>query len=788
MTMTTISEWDGNPPPLEGDWGTIRGRQSVATSMSPSMMSASGSDGQFSTAQSPRSIQDRSFQSVSSPKSPNSFSSGQSPQGSSIMDRGRSVRSYGFSGNSSFRDDIYLRKVAKEKEQNGQYSPQSSTRRAPSRNAHPPLPSNSNDKISKYPTSPRTDPRGAQSPSSERTVTPTPQVIVAAAASASLASAPTSPNIPNSPTATLQRQLSNRSGSTNHADEGHSTPEVRTVPIRDEPSRIRTKPTDARAPQRQSLLMGLSATQAKRISLALLEIETHLGKKDDEGMKSYVNLNEEEELLDDDDEMADNTDDDREMEGSDRDHANVLDRRSTPESNNNASPLFPFAISPPPSTHPNSLPGSTAPTPTTVAQSLPSTSPRIESQTLQKSTPPSTHPPIMPGSPLTTMGSPQYRSPSSRASGLHASRESTSTTYSETDYSLPALTPFRPQPVRATPSPMLGNSAASSYVPGQPRPVGSRNSGTKSPVSMTSPASMHSRIPSHPPALPSPAASGSVSASTSKQSNLSSGQQMARSVSAQPGSQPPSSAKTHTPTQSMTHADHVPPPGALTARHQASHSISDMGTWRSGSSLSHHSPKSSKFSQSGKSQSSKYSPSSSIKSPTARVIAMEKREGSQFAVSPISPLHPDMSDKSHLSPTTSSRLNFRPSSDSISSTCSTSFNTEDSSPWDTLLRQESPDNAAIMTPNEDQDRADLDLLKSMSGLGKEELALIQERLVEKAKSERDKLRAQERLSQVGVHVCAILISATNWGLSLGADSSAPKCVVWLPGPHQHSVH
>jgi hypothetical protein len=92
--------------------------------------------------------------------------------------------------------------------------------------------------------------------------------------------------------------------------------------------------------------------------------------------------------------------------------------------------------------------------------------------------------------------------------------------------------------------------------------------------------------------------------------------------------------------------------------------------------------------------------------------------------------------------------------------------------WDRLLNGAHTPQAEPQSTAEEE-TAELELLKSMSGMGKEELSLIQDRLVEKAKSERDRLRADGETTPITSPI------TTHPNL---LPSTPPSYLAYLPSP------
>ncbi|GMK56762.1 hypothetical protein CspeluHIS016_0306020 [Cutaneotrichosporon spelunceum] len=725
------SEWDGNPPHFDAEWMHGDRSHSVLTrsSSNPSLFSSSDST-------SPRKGM-----------SPSSSGAYGPPMGSgSIMDR-TFARSYGFTGAQSFRDNNYLRSVEKDKEK----------QRSNSGDDHPAWvdPNKSPSYRGKaLPTVPRQDtPKGAATlhpdaalttspPSSVRTVTPTPSV----------QSAP----------AMQSATMAHAAWKVRHPSEDKELP---TVNVDEAPSPVgttstlRQRPVDPRRGQRQSLLMNMSPQQAKRISVALLEIETHLRQStvmDDVAWEDYHK----------------GPDDDKQEEMLDAEH----DEHEPEQRPSALSSGFPSATSPDSTVRTSSSPtgvsfrgqeGPTSPQRTTPSPHSdimshvvppPSTSP--DSHVVPSHFPSPQHaarytsPPPQPP--------PQFASPTSPATPPRASTSNTnyghthsssvgSTVYSEDDHVKPALIPTRPQPARYTPSPAFG--VPSTYVPGQPRPVGGMRQAS---------VSSNSSTPTPPPNSQSPGAVDSltkrfnypaVPGARPEMRNL------ARSVSEQHPNGSQNTSRSQTPTPASTLSGHVRPVDALASRHQPSRSLSETGgaSWRTGS------PSAALHSSPSESTINEEEQATVVISADAQTPPPRSREHS-----------PALSKKSSPkteSPSLSS-LHRTESMASVSSTW-TGPNGTDKSAWDRVLNGSHTPQAEPQSYAE-EDTAELELLKSMSGIGKEELSLIQERLVEKAKSEGNQLCAQGETTPVSSPVTKH---------SNHFPSTPPSYLTYLPSPN-----
>ncbi|BEI87500.1 uncharacterized protein CcaverHIS019_0102180 [Cutaneotrichosporon cavernicola] len=687
------SEWDGNPPHFDAEWLDGSRSHSVLThsSSNPSLLS--------SESTSPRKGLSPS----------NSTPFGQALGSGSIMDR-TFTRSYGFTGAASFRDNNYLRSVEKEKEKHrgnsGDDHPawvdqnKSPSYRGKTLPTLPP-PDASKGAATLHPDTART----ASPSGSERTVTPTPSVQSANMSHAAW-KIPRPSEVQEPPSV--------------HVDEAPGP--VGTT------STLRQRPVDPRRGQRQSLLMNMSPQQANRISVALFEIETHLRRST---VMEGVALEDHHGERDDDDdreEMLDGEHDEKEPERRPSAASSMFPfTASTASTSRNAfsssqsdvssrgheAPTSPPRATPSPrfdiAPHPAS-PLMTSPD----SHVAPSHFPSPEHAARYTSPPPQ---------PTSQFASPTSQPSSSRVNTSHSnyghahSSSIASTVYSEEDYAKPALVPTRPQPARYTPSPAFG--VPSAYVPGQPRPVGSMRHASHSSKSST---------PTSPPSSQSPGTVDSLArrlnypAVPGARPEMSS---LVRSLSEQHPNGSQSTSQSQTPTPSSTSPEHPPPVGALASRHQTSQSLSEThgASWRTGSPSALRS-----------------SPSQTTINEEEQAPVLRSREHSPVLSKKSSPktLPPSLNGVNSLHRTESIA--------SVSSTWTESNGTGDNV-WDRVLNGSHTPQAEPQSCGE-EDTAELELLKSMSGIGKEELSLIQERLVEKAKSERDRLRADGETTPV----------------------------------------
>lgn len=410
-------DWDGQPPVSSSSaasaWKShsqeyLNRSNLSASASSPSILSLS-SDGTVTAS-------DRytgSANNMSPPPTSSSFSSFQTFGASGSASRAQ-PRSYGFSGGSGMRDDTYLRKVASTKNPNGSVS----SRRSNNRSADG--------------TSPPAQVASLPAPGSGR---PASTDLTAANGVSDLSASTTSnrafPPLPDTP-----------------------------IPVAD------AKPdgTFAKRDKRQSHLAALSTSQRKRISHALLEIDHELRRDGKATQISKPPIQEEEEVLEPepksepDPEDADDTFD----TGHQR-RPSYPDSESSFQSQYSAP--FPYGVSPAKSERP------------AVEQPSPSArlppSPRSHNLKAQVEGAPEDIPPLN-----------LARKLSSRA----------------TPHPAPIITPAR-GPLRHGASPSTSSPSAVSpvpgYVPGQPRPIGSthRSDGSVSSRSAT-PTNQNTTAPS----------------------------------------------------------------------------------------------------------------------------------------------------------------------------------------------------------------------------------------------------------------------------------------------------
>lgn len=676
-TASAVSDWDGNPPPMEGDWNSVRRQGESSLRGSSSVPRFGTSDGTLSPGISPSN-------------------SGNVAQGNYtsldefVHERSKMQgRSYGFSGNTSFRDNNYLLKVQKSHSKTGldDYHDGLSS---PSNSLRPPISDSDGASLISGISSRR------PSNGSHRTLTPQPPQQATMPTSGSTSSLAYT-NDKSSPTDEAAEEML--------AEEAEPEDEAFMSPLTRAASTIRRNPSvNSQGRKRQSMLIGMSPAQAKRVSVALLEIESHLRRstlievsntQDGHHQEAEADYDDREEMLEGDDSFSD-----RELE-----------RQQSITSTSGASSVFPYHASS------SSTEGPISPA---THHSIDNAFSPVSNQHRHLESPSSNSSLLLHniGQPMTGQaGTYRHASNPSHSSSLvaagshQASHSISSTVYSEEQEAADSpremtLVPTRPQPARHTPSPAFG---VGGYVPGQPRPVGSMRQASISSnrsEAIGSPASSYASPPQVSDPLAKKPQYPPVTANRPPQN---------RSVS-----QPQTSAsnsRSHTPTGRV---DHVPAPGALASRHQQSSSFSDTFGWRSGSALA------------------MYSPTRVINEGDERpfysngsVTPSAARDHSPQPMGRSSP-----SAGNHLLPTPARRA------DSVISCGSTYAGpTDDSSPWSVILNERE----TVHINGDDQEQADLELLKSMSGVGKEELSLMQGALVEKAKHERNRLRSDQTI-------------------------------------------
>lgn len=413
--------WDGQPPSTawQGHSQDYISRSHIsASTSSPSILSLS-SDGTATAFD-----RNGSNQNMSPPPTSTSFSSFQTFGHSQAQ---KQPKSYGFSGGSGMRDQTYMRKMASNKNLSGSVSSRKSGRSdqsgetiSPRRDTSqlPDLPTSRGNGSSHQDDS-LDSPNGSSHTATPRADPITSQTQIKG----------------HSPSASATFDFGPRSG----------------IPSADHSSSGSISKTN----KRQSHLAGLTAMQQKRISRALLEIDQELRRDDKATAVAPVPIQEEEEVLET--EAHEQEDADIE-ESSTSQHQR---RPSYPESDQSSlqsqhSAPFPFGISPARSERP------VVEQPSPTARLPPS--PRVHnlSAQVEAASPPEEIPP------------------------LNLARK-----VSLRNHPTPILTPSKTTPHKHAPSPSGSSPSAVSpvpgYIPGQPRPVGSmhRSEGSMSSRSAT---------------------------------------------------------------------------------------------------------------------------------------------------------------------------------------------------------------------------------------------------------------------------------------------------------------
>ncbi|OCF45522.1 hypothetical protein I317_00424 [Kwoniella heveanensis CBS 569] len=747
----TSDAWDGRPPALDRDWssngskGYNDSRSGLSQSGSfPSLLTTSASSPSILTTSddgaSPGPYGGSQF--ISPPPTSNSFSSfktfgvGASPEhathaaaGSGPGSAGFSTKSYGFSGGSGMRDGEYIRRVKKSAShkdlKNGSISSRKSNRSnedgTPTKEPVPLPPPISPEKANAYYQPTR---RAASPTSSERTATPISSMVPLVHTKSRSING-------HSPSASLS--FSPQEPPTPESAEDHT--------MLGKQQRLR---------KRQSRLAGLTPAQVKRISLALEEIGGELRRGSSivkplpktRGTGAISQQEVEEMLVGEDREIGSGQDSDLDSERMRR----PSDIRSEESCTSAVSSVFPFKMSPTNSTFTNS--GHTSTEPASPVK-LPS-SPKSYNLLAQVEEPLPPLPPIP----------------------------------------RPVFTPTRSQPVRHQPS--LSNSSTSTmtpnqpvYIPGQPRPVrsthhsqSSTSSRSATPISQSpldairsstmSPDS--SRLDHTPSPLSAPpnATPNSASLGRSRSVNQAQGTPtrpplsgvfgdsgsssfirrragtvgeppMDRRLSSTSGGIPSTpeiieeAAETPSDAESgYTPYDEVLPElKQVTSRHSVAHSR------RTGSEASVHQLR----------DNLGWNLSPSAYEPVERAVSMQGTIVSSNSNSNASPA------ETPQSPTTTLR---RPAStDSLDS----SFEEPSTAPseivWTNVFEESRPQSCEPDTDSPDAPGKDSDMLRKVSGLCIEDLARLQEKLVVKAKQEREALRGDDVDSPIAQYAASM---------------------------------
>lgn len=564
---------------------------------------------------------------VSPPPTSNSFSSFRT---FGVDESGVKTKSYGFSGNSSFRDADYIRKAKK--------SGLSRSQGDDGRN------SDWSDTYTDYysSTSPQLDSRPYSPSESDRTATPVSSAL---------------PTFPSSSAATRSPPQS-------------PPPSSPLPPVPETTSTSSARP----AKKRQSLLHSLSPAQVKRISMALGEIE---------GKLSRPPLSEEKVVEDDEEELlrpaSSAVDVAKEAEA---DEPKVISHARKISDGQKIEPPSPSRLPPSP-----------------------------KSLNLHAHIARSTSPPI--AQPAFRYTSDQYKPPVPR----------------------PIMTPSRTQPIRHNPSPSLSNDSAHTspvpvYVPGQPRPVGSyhRSEGSTSSRSAT-PTHAHkltASTSSHYSADQSPTPHHARATPLNRSQSVTTTESRARS--------PNPDVSKHLRAQSL---DAMDPPRRLSSSlgmHPTSETIeeeddNDVDSSRH-STLPEIKPVLGRHTVYDSQR-----PLSNPHEVSNGLLEVDSGEVKSRVVSQQGTIEEstESADLNHLLRSPTSTLRRLESSDTIAS----DYVDGSSEKWNTIFDPKIEDAHPVWPENEN---LAADMLRNLSGVVSHDLSTLQNRLVEKAKMEREQLR------------------------------------------------
>lgn len=415
-------DWDGQPPTSSADaWrnhsqGYLARSNISASTSSPSILSLSSDS----------TVTAKDKYSHSPPPTSSSFSSFQTFGGSHSQSSQRSQpRSYGFSGGSGMRDDTYLRKVASSKNLSGSVSSRKSGKSVHSNQG----------------TSPPTEPVPLALASAERGTDVQGEQEVAFGPADTEHTPTSSANVPN------------------------TSASLAFPPLPDTPDgQAMSSGSWSKRAKRQSHLAALTTSQQKRISRALLEIDHELRRDGNATQLTQPAIKEEEEILEPEPEEDEDNHEGGVAPGPTslhQRHPSYPDSEASVQSQHSAP--FPYGISPAKSEKAVIEP----PSPTARLPPSPR-SHNLKAQVEGLSSASGDHQDEIP--PLNLARKLTGRSPH--------------------QYPTPILTPSRTQPIKHTPSPSTSPSAVSpvpGYIPGQPRPVGSlhRSEGSVSSRSAT---------------------------------------------------------------------------------------------------------------------------------------------------------------------------------------------------------------------------------------------------------------------------------------------------------------
>ena len=610
------------------------------------------------------------------------------------------VKSYGFSGGSGMRDGDYIRKV--KKGGSGRHV-EGSEQGAPTNSAMA-LPTISPEKANAWYTGSHA--RSESPDTSEGTATPT---------SSFLASVSTHPHLPRSasPSGPLSLSLPPQ------------LPPPRSLPPPTPDSA--DYPSSVGRPQkkRQSLLAGLSQAQMKRISMALEEIEGRLQKETPNGMSG---LDEVEEILQNSAHVS---------------HARLpSDARSERTQHSVASSLVPYS-----------------PSPSDVAG-------RLNRHVTEPVSPPKL-PASQRSHNLLAHVQETRPSPSSQPFLPHAVSE-------EPDFTAPRpiLTPSRTQPVRHLPTNASSSSSsqlplAPMYIPGQPRPVGAMHRSTDSTDSISSRSATSINQPL------SPSQRSSISSSKRARSDSTSssmrgpliivprGSSLARSQSVSQGSD-----GEHGPSfaEGSRQSEDVPSTAPVTSRRMGSFSLGEaLDGRRVSSPLAMLPPTPTATIEEAEEASEiddRYIPNDrKVVMPriqpvwSRRSVAESRRESytslqpGQSALGWALDVHSNtmsrpVSAEGEMDGSSDSKGQLR--AISLAGTLRKessmgSFNSDFAEPLSDDVHFSAYSSASLITPGEENEDYGK-ILRKLSGVGSEEMSILQDKLVERAKLEREALR------------------------------------------------
>ncbi|KAK4684811.1 hypothetical protein P7C73_g5353, partial [Tremellales sp. Uapishka_1] len=693
--MQESKEWDGRPPVVEfPSFSTDTESYLTASASSPSVLSTT-SRGTETPRSGMLSSTSSSFSLASPPPTSTSMSSFRtfgSGVGNNEQNResaGPVTRSYGFGGGSSLRDGEYIRKVKKSASGKNLHGYASPTSNGTPTKENIPLPNISPEVANAYYLQRTKREKRSDSPTSASDRAPTPTQPLRLDREPSLAPAvmldlptPTSDTSldPSSTTSTSYTSITSSVG-----EEG-------------KPQR-----------KRQSLLAGFTPVQMKRISRALMEIGAELDK--DHGGLPGMEETEHEELLEAEAEPSTvEKDEDGAVAPLSR---RPSDARSTKSTRSETSSVFPFQTSPTSSAYiPHTTSFSGEPSP----------------------------PPKLP--------------PSPRSHNLLA--------HVEYDEPLPALVyPLISASRVPIHSPSLSSSSFSSqvspmagYVPGQPRPVGHSHHSTDSfsrsitpsqqshsPPMGTSPSSFRrSRADSNPSPLSTMSGKGPPSVAPRTTS-------LARTRSVNQPTPTSTPVLNNSIPRNRTPVNEIPAPGILASRRRAGSLSSELNAPRRLSSpLAMHSPVPNNGTIEEGDETSGAEDSEESHFPVIQHVQGRKSVSSSVGSGDpqSASLAPHLANTKaqsirgvivHDQASPTNTLRRYASQGSMNSTFAEMES--DDSFWHKLETHTSPADE-FFGLNREEDGGDA--LRKMSGVGKEELMVIQRKLVVKANQEREAMR------------------------------------------------